>query len=57
MAQFTSAGEPTRSTNPFLDDHLVYAIVLVVLAVIGAGRFFGLGDWWAKVTGDHAWLR
>ena len=57
MAQFTSAGDATHSTNPFLDDHLVYAMVLVVLAVIGAGRFFGLGDWWAKVTGNHAWLR
>jgi thiosulfate dehydrogenase [quinone] large subunit len=57
MAQFTSAGEATRSTNPFLDDHLVYAMVLIVLAVIGAGRFFGLGGWWAKVTGHNTWLR
>jgi thiosulfate dehydrogenase [quinone] large subunit len=57
MAQFTSAGEATRSTNPFLDDHLVYALVLVVLAVIGAGNYFGLGRWWAGVTAGKSWLR
>jgi thiosulfate dehydrogenase [quinone] large subunit len=57
MAQFTSAGEATRSTNPFLDDHLVYALVLVVLAIIGAGNYFGLGRWWTRVTAGKSWLR
>jgi thiosulfate dehydrogenase (quinone) large subunit len=57
MAQFNSVGEATRSTNPFLDDHLIFALVLVVLAVIGAGKFFGLGNWWAGVTGNKSWLR
>lgn len=57
MAQFTSAGEATRSTNPFLDDHLVYAVVLVVLVIIGAGNYFGLGRWWAGVTAGKSWLR
>ena len=57
MAQFTSAGEATRSTNPFLDDHLVYALVLIVLAVVAAGNYFGLGRWWAGVTGGKSWLR
>ncbi|MEO7269812.1 MAG: hypothetical protein ABIW49_11465 [Knoellia sp.] len=32
--------------NPFMDDHIVYAIVLVLLAGLGAGRTFGLGGWW-----------
>ena len=57
MAQFTSAGEATRSTNPFLDDHLVYALVLIVLAVVAAGNYFGLGRWWAGVTAGKSWLR
>jgi len=56
MAQFTSAGDATRSTNPFLDDHLIYALVIIVLALIGAGRVYGLGNWWAKVTGHNACL-
>jgi len=35
--------------NPFMDDHLVYAIVLVLLAGIGAGHTFGLGARWEQV--------
>lgn len=57
MAQFTSAGDATRSSNPFLDDHLIYALVIIVLALIGAGRVYGLGNWWAKVTGHNTWLQ
>jgi thiosulfate dehydrogenase (quinone) large subunit len=34
------------STNPFMDDHLVYAAVLVVLALVGAGNTLGLGRVW-----------
>ena len=57
LAQFTSSGELTGSTNPFMDYHLIYALVLIVLAVIGAGRYFGIAPWWARVTGGKAWLR
>jgi thiosulfate dehydrogenase [quinone] large subunit len=57
FAQFTSSGEASGSTNPFMDYHLIYAWVLIVLAVIGAGRYFGLASWWARVTGGRAWLR
>jgi thiosulfate dehydrogenase [quinone] large subunit len=35
-------------TNPFMDDHLVYAAVLVLLAVLGAGRTLGLGRRWEE---------
>lgn len=35
------------STNPVVDDHMVYAIVLVGLALSGAGRTMGLGGRWA----------
>lgn len=57
LAQFTSSGELTGSTNPFMDYHLIYALVLIVLAVLGAGRYFGIAPWWARVTGGKAWLR
>jgi thiosulfate dehydrogenase [quinone] large subunit len=33
--------------NPFLDDHLIYAAVLVVLALARAGDTLGLGRTWA----------
>ncbi|MFG3327571.1 hypothetical protein [Micromonospora chersina] len=37
------------ANNPFMDDHLVYAAVLVVLALLGAGNTLGLGTFWARI--------
>jgi thiosulfate dehydrogenase [quinone] large subunit len=34
--------------NPFMDDHLVYAAVLVLFALTNAGHTLGLGRWWAN---------
>ena len=34
--------------NPFMDDHLVYAVVLVGLAAVHAGDTLGLGRLWAR---------
>lgn len=36
--------------NPFMDDHIVYAIVLVGLALAGAGRTLGLGARWERTA-------
>jgi thiosulfate dehydrogenase [quinone] large subunit len=36
------------ATNPFLDDHLVYAVVLVGLALMHAGDTAGLGKRWVR---------
>ena len=36
--------------NPFMDDHIVYAIVLVGLALAGAGRTLGLGKVWERTS-------
>ncbi|MEU4408956.1 hypothetical protein AB0F88_30945 [Streptosporangium sp. NPDC023963] len=41
------AAELPLQTNPFLDDHLIYAIVLAGLALTGAGTTWGIGTWWA----------
>ena len=38
------------TTNPFMDDHVVYALVLVVLALVGAGRTLGLGERWSNLS-------
>jgi thiosulfate dehydrogenase [quinone] large subunit len=35
--------------NPFLDDHLVYVIVLAGLILANAGRYYGLGKAWQRV--------
>ena len=59
LAQHTSAGAASGSTNPFADYHYIYAVVLVVLALTGAARTWGLGQWWAarSVIRRHPWLR
>lgn len=36
-------------TNPFMDDHLVYAIVIIGLAAFGAGDTLGLGRIWSSL--------
>lgn len=37
-------------TNPIIDDHIVYALVLIGLALADAGRVLGLGRWWTQTT-------
>jgi thiosulfate dehydrogenase [quinone] large subunit len=34
--------------NPFMDDHLIYAIVLAGLALVNAGDTLGLGRQWSR---------
>lgn len=45
--------------NPFMDDHLIYAGVLVVLALVGAGNTLGFGRAWASLppVRKAPWLR
>jgi thiosulfate dehydrogenase [quinone] large subunit len=42
-----------------MDDHLIYAMVLVLLAAAGAGRTLGLGQSWERlpVVQRNAWLK
>jgi thiosulfate dehydrogenase [quinone] large subunit len=43
-------------TNPFLDDHLTGAIVMIVIATIPAAwSYLGMGAWWARIA--PSWLR
>jgi thiosulfate dehydrogenase [quinone] large subunit len=46
-------------TNPFMDDHLIYAMVLVLLTALHAEDVAGLGARWRTlpVVRDHAVLR
>ena len=36
-------------SNPFVDSHIIYALVLVVLALTAAGNTWGLGARWSRV--------
>jgi len=44
------AAELRLENNPFMDDHIVYALVLVALALYGAGRTWGLGRVWEQLA-------
>lgn len=35
--------------NPFMDDHIVYAIMLAGLALADAGNTLGIGRWWSTI--------
>jgi thiosulfate dehydrogenase [quinone] large subunit len=36
--------------NPVLDDHLLGAITVVALTLLGAGNTWGLGQWWSRTS-------
>jgi thiosulfate dehydrogenase [quinone] large subunit len=59
MATLNAAGEPTSSTNPFVDDHLVNAVLVIALAVLAAGDTWGFGRTWARLSlvRRNPWLR
>ncbi|MET8701288.1 hypothetical protein ABZW10_20835 [Kitasatospora sp. NPDC004723] len=58
-ARHLADGSASGSTNPLLDDHVLYAVLLFALAATGAGRTWGLARRWAAlpIVRDHAWLR
>lgn len=59
LAQVAADGTATGSTNPIVDYHVVYALVLIVLALTPAGETWGLGRWWnaLPLVRRHPWTR
>ncbi len=57
VAMWTAVLPPEN--NPFMDDHLVYAGLLAVLALTAAGETLGLGKWWNRlpIVQRLPWLR
>ncbi|MDM8084446.1 DoxX family protein [Cellulomonas cellasea] len=45
------------SSNPVVDYHVIYALVMIVCAVLYAGDTWGLGRWWGSLVGRQHWLR
>ena len=50
MAMFYTASAIWPENNPFMDDHVIYAIVLAGIAYVGAGRYLGLGRRWERLS-------
>jgi thiosulfate dehydrogenase [quinone] large subunit len=49
------AAELPLENNPFLDDHLIEAIVLAGLALVNAGDTLGIGRWWGATPLVRRW--
>ncbi|GGK77016.1 DoxX family membrane protein [Mangrovihabitans endophyticus] len=58
LAQHTSAGESSGSTNPIVDYHIVYGLVAIVSALTYAGHTWGFGRQWAELpfVRKYPWL-
>jgi thiosulfate dehydrogenase [quinone] large subunit len=56
MLMWTASLPPEN--NLFMDDHIIYALVLIGLAAVGAGKTLGLGEWWSRteVVRRYSWL-
>ena len=50
MLLFYTASAIWPENNPFLDEHIIYAIVLAGVAYFGAGRYLGLGRQWERLS-------
>jgi thiosulfate dehydrogenase [quinone] large subunit len=53
-----SFGPNAASTNPVVDYHIIFALSLIVVAVLSAGDAWGLGRSWKRlaVVQNHRWL-
>jgi thiosulfate dehydrogenase [quinone] large subunit len=49
MGLFYTAGAIWPENNPFVDEHVVYAIVLAGIAYVAAGRYLGFGKYWERI--------
>ena len=34
--------------NPFLDEHIIYILILLLMPTVNAGDWLGLGKWWSN---------
>lgn len=50
LAKLTFEGQPSGSVNPIVDYHIIYALVLIVVAVAAAGRTWGFGRAWESTS-------
>lgn len=38
------------ANHPFIDEHIIYALVLITIAVSDAGNYLGIGKWWSSIS-------
>jgi len=53
MLLLWSARLPTEN-NPLIDEHIIYAFLLIALSAADVGKTWGLGRWWSEHVGKVA---
>jgi len=53
MVLMWSANLPPAN-NPMIDQHIIYALVIMACAAADIGKVWGLGTWWEATVGDAA---
>ncbi|MFQ5474507.1 MAG: hypothetical protein ACE5DM_01595 [Candidatus Nanoarchaeia archaeon] len=43
-----TAGFIPPEHNPFLDEHIIYLVIMIGLTFVKAGHWLGLGKWWSQ---------
>ena len=46
LALMFTAASILPEHNPFLDEHIIYGVIMIGLAITGAGKWIGFGNWW-----------
>lgn len=54
MASIYLASSVWPEFHPFMTEHIIYSLVMVLLAVLGAGRWLGYGKRWAAGAGSRS---
>ena len=49
LLMYLAVGLPPEN-NPFIDDHIIYALVMGVLMLTNSGKYFGLGNKWYNTS-------
>ena len=53
-----SAGFILPEHNPFLDEHIIFAVIMIGLTVVPSGHWLGLGKFWTdtRLVRKYRWL-
>jgi len=46
---YTAVGMSPEN-NPFLDDHIIYIVVIILLILTNSGKYLGFGEWWNNTS-------
>lgn len=58
LAEFPPINGESAGTNPLIDYHVAYALIIILVALTYAGDTWGLGKWWKSldIVKKNPWL-